>query len=201
MPLTQRQQEILTFVETQDPAPTAREIAAHFQLSLGTIVGHIEALRAKGYLAAGDRHARSLRPANSFRAHQSPVLHLPLYGTIPAGFADLRHQEAESCISIDAQTLGVRPSGRLFALRVKGDSMLGRHILHGDIAILESGREPKTGDTVAALIDGESTLKIYHHNRGRPFLRAANENYPDLFPAAELKIQGVLLAVLRRVKG
>jgi repressor LexA len=139
------------------------------------------------------------RAANSFRDRQRRIVHIPLYGSIPAGFADERHQEAQGCVSIDAATLGTRSAKRLFALRVKGDSMTGKHILHGDIAILEQCHEARTGDVVAALIDGESTLKIYEHNNGKPFLRAANPHYRDLHPSRELTIQGVLVAVLRSV--
>jgi repressor LexA len=197
--LTARQQRILGFIQAKEPPPTAREIAAHFDLSVGAVADHIAALRRKGYLAPGERQARSLRVANSFRDRQRRVVHIPLYGSIPAGFADERHQEADGCVSVDAETIGHRPTARLFALRVKGDSMNGKHILPGDIAVLEHGREARTGDTVAALIDGESTLKIYQHNRGKPFLRAANPRYPDLVPASELAVQGVLVAVIRRL--
>ena len=80
---------------------------------------------------------------------------------------------------------------------VKGDSMTGKHILHGDIAILEQRNEARTGDVVAALIDGESTLKIYEHKSGKPFLRAANPRYRDMHPASELAVQGILVGLVR----
>src|SRR5262245_4223178 len=135
MTITDRQQQILAFIQSQARPPTAREIATHFGLGLGTIADHIQMLRAKGYLAPGDGQARSLKVANSFREHQASIVHIPLYGTIPAGFADERHQEAEGCVSVDVETLGGRPAQRLFALRVKGESMIERHILPGDIAV------------------------------------------------------------------
>jgi repressor LexA len=77
---------------------------------------------------------------------------------------------------------------------------IGSHILEGDLVVLEHGLTPKTGDVVAALIDNESTLKTFVLNRGKPFLRAENPNYPDLLPAAELVIQGVMIALIRRRK-
>ncbi len=202
MSLTARQHQMLAFIQSKEPPPTAREIAAHFDIAVGAVANHIKALRTKGYLAPveGQRQARTLRVANSFRDRQRRVIHIPLYGSIPAGFADERHQEAEGCVSVDATTLGVRPSARLFALQVKGDSMTGKHILPGDIAILEHGREPSTGDTVAALLDGESTLKLYQHNRGRPFLRAANPRYADLVPERELVVQGVMVGLVRSLQ-
>jgi repressor LexA len=106
-------------------------------------------------------------------------------------------QPPEGRLSIDATSLGVRPGVRSFAVRVHGDSMIGAHILDGDTAILEV-REPRHGDIVAALIDGETTLKRYRLQQGSsPYLRAENPLYPDLIPARELIIQGVLIGLLR----
>ena len=196
--LTERQREILAFIESQDPPPTAREVQAHFGFKTpGTVAQYIEILRAKGYLSAATGKSRNLKGVGSFKEIRNPLVHIPLYGSIPAGFADERHQEAEGCISVDAKTLGVRPTKQTFALRVKGDSMIEKHILNGDYAILEHGKPAKNGDIVAALIDGESTLKIFLREGGKPFLRAANPKYPDLIPAADLLIQGVMVALVR----
>ena len=79
--------------------------------------------------------------------------------------------------------------------------MIGRHILNGDIVILEHGPEPRNGDIVAALIDGESTLKTFLKKGGKPYLKAENPKYPDLIPAQELMIQGVFRALIRRAEG
>jgi len=126
------------------------------------------------------------------------VVDIPRFGSIPAGFAGDRLQEAKGCVSIDIETIGIRPTPRTFALEVRGDSMIGRHILDGDLVILEHGMTPRTGDVVAALIDNESTLKTFVLNRGKPYLRAENPRYPDLIPASELVIQGVMVALVRK---
>ena len=76
--------------------------------------------------------------------------------------------------------------------------MIGAHIADGDTVLLQR-RVPKNREIVAALIDGESTLKRYILNLGEPFLKAENPSYPDLIPAAELVIQGVMIGLLRRV--
>jgi len=123
-----------------------------------------------------------------------------MFGSVPAGFAQDRTQEWESCVSIDADSLGFNPGRRGFALRVSGDSMIEKHICEGDIAIMEHGAEPRSGQTVAALIDGRSTLKTFVVKRGKPFLRAENAKYPDLIPCEELTIQGVLRAIIRKVR-
>ena len=78
--------------------------------------------------------------------------------------------------------------------------MEGRHIVEGDLVVLEHGMEPRNGDVVAALIDNENTLKTYLLKRNRPFLRAENPRYPDLIPAEELVIQGVMIALIRKIK-
>lgn len=126
------------------------------------------------------------------------LIHVPLYGTIPAGFADERTQEAERTVAIDLETLGLRSDSKIFALEVRGDSMINRHICDGDIAIIDRSRTPKQGDVVAALIDRESTLKTLEFENGRPYLRAENPHYLNLHPSHELLIQGVMVALVRR---
>ena len=98
-----------------------------------------------------------------------------------------------------APTLGLSPNRRAFALKVRGDSMIEAQISDGDVAILEF-REPRANDIVAALIDGESTLKRYVVERGRPFLRAENPRFPDLIPIGELTVQGVMVALIRKYR-
>ena len=77
--------------------------------------------------------------------------------------------------------------------------MIDAHICNGDVVILEF-RDPRRGDIVAALIDGETTLKRYLVEKGQPYLKAENPDFPDLIPARELVIQGVLIALLRHAK-
>jgi repressor LexA len=128
------------------------------------------------------------------------IADIPLFGSIPAGFADERKQEARGCVTIDIGTLGIKPTTRTFALEVRGDSMIGRHILDGDVVVVEHGQTPRNGDVVAALIDGESTLKTYMTDKGKAYLRAENPRYPKLVPAGELVIQGVMVALIRKRK-
>ena len=204
--LTLRQQQIVDFIDRSRRdngiAPTFRDIAAHFGFgSVGTVVGHVRALRKKGILPRQPRQARALRIQSGLNALRKAVVDIPLFGSIPAGFADERKQEARGCISIDIETLGIKPTPRTFALEVRGDSMIGKCILDGDLVVLEHGMTPRNGDVVAALIDNESTLKTFLLHRNKPFLRAENPKYPDLIPAQELVIQGVLVALVRKRKG
>jgi len=203
--LTQRQQEILDFVrrtqQSQGVSPSLRDIAAHFGFkSMNAAVAHVQALRHKGALSSQSKRARSLRIVSPLRHLAKPIVEIPLYGTIAAGLAEDRQQEAKGCISVDIESLGIRPTARTFALEVKGDSMIGKHILEGDCVVLEHGRTPRSGDVVAALIDNESTLKTFIQEKSKMYLRAENPRYSKLIPAEELVIQGVMIALIRKCK-
>ena len=201
--LTKRQREVLKFIQVTHAragnSPTLREIARHFGFkSPKAAADHVAALRRKGVLTVQSRKARGMRVVSPWQKMLKPVVHIPIYGSIPAGFADVREQDAQACISIDVRSVGVRPTPRTFALEVRGDSMTGKGILDGDVAVIEPGRTPNPGDVVAALIDNENTLKTFTTENGRPVLRAENPKYPTLVPIAELVIQGVMVALIRR---
>jgi len=78
--------------------------------------------------------------------------------------------------------------------------MIGKHIAPGDVVIIEPRSNPKNGDVVAALIDGETTLKTLVMRGGKTYLRAENPKYPNLVPADELVIQGVAITLVRKLR-
>jgi repressor LexA len=122
---------------------------------------------------------------------------LPIRGEVTAG-RPTRGEEMESgCIAVDLATIGISPNARTFALKVRGDSMTGAHILDGDTIVLEM-KSPHDGAVVAALVDGECTLKRYFVRNKTPYLKAENPKYADVIPARELVIQGVVVAVFRK---
>ena len=203
--LTKRQRQIVDFIDRHRHhtgiTPSFQEIADHFGFrSLTTVADHLRLIRQKGVLAQEPGQARSLRLISPLHALRQRIADIPLYGSIPAGFAEDRRQEAKGCVSIDIETLGFKPTPRTFALEVRGDSMLGKCIMDGDLVVLEHGLTPRNGDVVAALIDNESTLKTFVTERNQPFLRAENPRYPKMFPANELVIQGVMVALIRKRK-
>lgn len=198
-PLTDRQTAVLDFLREfmaeHGHAPTEREIQSGLGFSSQTLVRHyLDALERAGAIHRHPGKARSLTLAGV--PPPASLLRIPIYGTIPAGFPVEAEQSSDGCITVDADTLHLPKNARTFALRVRGDSMNGVNIVDGDNVILEF-RDPRHGDVVAALIDGETTLKRYVIRRGRPYLRAENPNYPDLIPAQELVVQGVMVALLR----
>jgi len=203
--LTDRQRQILEFIQQRQqdgPVPTLRDIAAHFRFSSPNAAQcHVQALLAKGVLKNLPGRARSLQVVdpNAPKDRARPrVIAVPIYGAIPAGLPQEGTQEEEGCVLIDVNTLGIKPTARTFGLKVRGDSMVGKHIIEGDVAIVEHGVQPRPGDVVAALIDGQVTLKTFLMQRGKPFLRAENPRYPDLIPQQELQIQGVMIALVRK---
>ena len=197
--LTDRQRDVLHFIQREQRekgvTPSTREIQSHFRFASQTsVMQYIAALEKKGFLQRHAGKARALiTPIQKVRIHD-----VPIYGQIPAGMASLTEQDIEGHVSIDHHSANVSKSHGTFALRVRGDSMIGAHILDGDLVILEQSKEVHNGDIVAALIDGETTLKRYVVEHGRPYLKAENPRYPNLIPARELKIQGVMGSLVRK---
>lgn len=197
--LTERQRGVLEFIQSEQRekgiTPSTREIQHHFGFASQTsVMQYIATLERKGFL---DRHARKARalitPVQKVR-----ITDIPIYGQIPAGMATLTEQTVEGHVSLDTRSVNASKNGRTFALRVRGDSMIDAHILDGDVVILEDRKDVQNGDIVAALIDGETTLKRYVTEHGRPYLKAENPLYPDLVPARELRIQGVMVSLVRK---
>jgi repressor LexA len=204
--LSKQQKAVRDFIASElasgRPSPSHREIASHFGFASSYAAGcHVRALLQKGVLVTNPGKARSLRLATAFKTlRSSAIADIPLFGSIPAGSAQDREQEAEGCISVDINTIGFKPTRNTFALRVVGDSMIGVHICPGDIVILEHGPEPRPGQIVAALMDRKSTLKTFVLKNNKPFLKAENPKYPDLIPSEELMIQGVFRALIRKAR-
>src|SRR5205823_4017762 len=122
--------------------PSTREIQSHFRFASQTsVMQYIAVLERKGFV---DRHARKARalitPAMKVR-----ITDIPIYGQIPAGMSALTEQNIEGHVSLDVRSANVLKNRGTFALRVRGDSMIGAHILDGDIVILEDTKEVHDG--------------------------------------------------------
>lgn len=208
--LTPKQQAVLDYVQSQHARdgvfPSLREIQAHFGFaSPFAATRHLQALEKKGALTRQPGKARAFTltetPASTPAAS---LLSIPIFGVIPAGLpaTSPTDWDADETVAVDPAALGLpaRRSARqpLFGLRVRGNSMINANIVEDDLVFLTPG-EPRSGQIVAALIDGESTLKRFLQPPGAPpVLRAENPRYPDLLPAEELLIQGIMVGLLRR---
>ena len=201
MALTRRQSEILNFVcEYSDEhgyAPTLQEIGNRFGLSsVATVHKHVSQLTAKGYLKRQRRNAsRDLEVVTSSSKKARAVV-VPLLGTVAAGLPIEALPEAEEVV-LPEQWLGRR---RTFALRVRGESMIDEQIRDGDVVVVEERETARNGETVIALVDGENaTVKQYQRHGAIIRLVPANSTMaPMEYPEERVRVQGVVIGVLRR---
>ena len=107
--------------------------------------------------------------------------------------------DSSASVAVDFAALGLSASAQPFALKVHGQSMVDAHIVDGDVVIMDH-RKPRHGDVVAALIDGETTLKRFVIHGGQTYLKAENIAFPDLVPVHELVVQGVMVGLLRSAR-
>ena len=121
---------------------------------------------------------------------------IPLVGSVQAGFPSPEEESLCDIISMD-EYLVAKPEAS-FLLQVSGDSMIGEGIMAGDLVIVERGREPKSGDIVIAEVDGEWTMKYFKREGKQVVLEAANPKYPIIRPKTELRLGGVVTAVIRK---
>ncbi len=139
-----------------------------------------------------------LKKENNKLSPTTKFFALPLYGTIKAGFPIIAEENKEY-LSLDEYLIGDPTSS--FLLKVRGDSLIGEGIYDGDIVIIERTKQASFGDIVLAEIDREFTLKILNRDRKKKitYLQAANPNYPPFYPKYELKIHGVVKAIIRKL--
>jgi repressor LexA len=193
--LTKPQRLLVDFLEERgekdEPPPTYREICTHLSYrSPKAAADLVAALERKGLVTREKRRARGIRLVQ--RRTGVPVL-----GSVAAGSPREALPEFDEWLALDPAFCGIRNRSKAFALRVKGDSMVGRQIFDGDIVLLEHAVIPRNGDVVAALIDNESTIKTFVRRSGKAWLHAENPRYPDLIPALDMQVQGVGRAVIR----
>lgn len=204
--LTKTQAKVLAFVEqasAQDGRPpTMREVADHFGWSsTSTAQQHLAVLERKGHLSRTPNSPRSLRvskPLRALRAEQTVAV--PLLGRIAAGAPIFALEEAEEVLPLPRSLFR---GDNLFALRVKGDSMIQAGIYDGDIAVLRSGKDFSEGDIAAVVVDEEATLKRVFKSKQGIRLHAENPAYPDRLISFEqtqqsFRLAGVLVGTIRR---
>jgi len=208
MALTRRQKEVLDFiagfVEGHGYSPSYEEIAEGMQLaSLATVHKHIQTLETKQYLRRGFNQSRSLELSPNFmrdwkQEHAAPAqLEIAIQGRIAAGVP------VEAFAGQETLNFTEMLSDRdLYALQVRGESMIEDHICDGDFVLIERTQEVRNGDIVVALVRGvETTLKRFYRENGMARLQPANAAMqPILVPMEDLQIQGKLLAVLRKYR-
>ena len=201
MPITARQKRVLDYIrnyfEAHQEAPTIAEIGKEFGMSSSASAHHVVSLlEREGLIRRIPNVSRGIELVEEGTADQSEI---PLLGVVAAGApieAVLNYETV--CIPRDMMR-----EGRMFALRVRGDSMIDEQIRNHDVIILKSQATAQNGQTVVALIDGsDATVKRFYGGRGQVRLEAANPDYKPIVirPPERVQIQGVVVGVIRRYK-
>src|SRR5436190_16445463 len=176
-------------------SPTMQELADQLGVSKVTIFEHVEALERKALILRARNRARSLEvsPAVKLPDESKPASY-PIVGTIAAGHPI---EAIENRETLELETLFNTRHGT-YVLRVKGNSMIDDHIADGDYVIIERREQARDGETVVALLDdGQATLKRFYKERGRVRLQPANSTMAPIYVDKDIKIQGVLIGILR----
>jgi repressor LexA len=206
--LTTRQKRILEFirdwVERYGYPPSVREIGEAVGLvSPSSVAYQLKELERKGFLRRDPNRPRAVdvRPPSELiddetaRAARPTPAYVPMLGQIAAGGPILAEQAIEDVFPLPRELVG---EGEVFMLHVKGDSMVEAAICDGDWVVVRQQPTANNGDIVAAMIEGEATVKTFSRRDGHVWLMPQNEAF-DPIPGDEATILGRVVAVLRRV--
>src|SRR5713226_1218961 len=200
MPITARQRRVLDYIkhyfDAHQEAPTIAEIGKEFGMSSSASVHHVVSiLEREGLIRRIPNVSRGIEVVKDERAEER--YEIPLLGVVAAGTpieAVLNYETV--CIPRD-----MLRQGRMFALRVRGDSMIDEQIRENDLIILHSQQTAENGQTVVALVDGsDATVKRFYGSRNQVRLEPANPNYKPIIirPPERVQIQGVVVGVIRK---
>ena len=199
-----RQQQILAVIRdwaaANGCAPSTRQIGDAVGLrSTSSVSKHLRSLEDKGFLRRGSAGARQLdvRPflAASAPAGSDRTVPVPVVGDIAAGVPILAEQHTDDVLALPRELVG---SGTVFGLRVRGDSMVDAAICDGDVVVVRQQNEAHSGEIVAAMIDGEATVKVLRRRNGHVQLEPRNPAYPVL-DGDRAVVLGKVVSVMRRI--
>jgi len=205
--MTARQREVLTFIrgfmERHGAPPTVREIGERFGFTARAAFDHLRALERKGMLqrrVTDKRVSRTLvLTQRSGAGRRSNVREVPVLGRIAAGSPIYADQNLEGTIPLSADWVD-RKGADVFALRVRGESMIDAHIMDGDLVLVRAQTGAQPGDIVAALVDDEATVKRFARDGERVVLKP---EHPTMKPIivepgrADFRILGKVMGLVR----
>lgn len=199
MPVTPRLRQIYDYLcrysDKYSYAPTIAEIGKQFNLSSPASVHHIlSGLEREGLIRRIPNVSRGIEVVRAEPSEDE--FEIPLLGVVAAG-QPIEAILTQETLSVPRDMIG---SGRLFALRVRGDSMIGEQIREGDYIVCESRQTATNGQTVVALVDGsDATVKKFYKERDNVRLEPANPKYkPIVVKADRVTIQGVVRGLIRK---
>lgn len=208
--MTARQREVLEFIrifgERHGVPPTVREIGERFEFTARAAFDHLRALERKGMLerrVTGKRASRTLvLPAHKgARRGDAAVPGIPLVGRIAAGVPITAVENHEDTIPLRPDWLGTGGQD-VFALRVRGDSMIEAHIMDGDLVLVRKQDTAGSGDIVAAMLDGEATVKRFARENGAVVLRPEHPTLKPIVVEAgrgDFRILGKVVGIMRQI--
>jgi repressor LexA len=193
--LTPKQRKVLEFIQVtiqENIPPTIREIARHMGFSsTGTVRDYLKVLEKKGYLKRKSYLSRSIELL------KEGFNKIPIIASIPAGSPNIAFEDIQGYVSLQDLLPQPSPQENVFALRVKGESMVEAGIMEGDIAIIHKQAVARNGEIIAALLDNnEVTLKRLRHRNKMTYLEPANKDYRPIHK--NFTIIGKVISVLRR---
>lgn len=201
--LTDRQSEVLgfmrTFTQRHGLPPTVREVAERFRVTPRAAFDHIRALERKGALLRRVTARRTSRALTLADHRGSRSREVPVLGRIAAGAPLLAEENREGSVPIDGAWLQSKGED-LFALRVRGESMVNAHIVEGDLVLVRKQETVEPGDIVVALLDNEATVKRFARQGDAIVLRAEHPTLPPIViqpGEREVKILGKVVGLLR----
>ena len=199
--ITERQQSILDFIrETmtiRGLPPTMREIGTKFGIrSTNGVEKHLLVLEREGFISRERGKSRGIAVTGSSRQADS----IPLLGRVAAGVPVLSPENKEGELTIDRSLFDLKSSQQIFALGVRGDSMMEAHILNGDTVLVQEQSVAANGDIVVALVEGDATVKRFFLENDRVRLQPENRTMePMYFDGGDLRILGKVVGVMRRL--
>ncbi|MEK6744875.1 MAG: transcriptional repressor LexA [Nitrospirota bacterium] len=199
--ISERQQAILEFIRdttaSRGMPPTLREIGAKFGIrSTNGVEKHLLVLERGGYISRERGRSRGIAVIGGSR----PASLVPLLGRVAAGMPVLSPENKDGDLTVDRSLFDLRSSQQVFALGVRGDSMMDAHILDGDTVVVQEQSTAANGDIVVALVDGEATVKRFYLENGRVRLQPENRTMEPLyFDGGDLRIIGKVVGVMRRI--
>jgi repressor LexA len=202
-PLTPKQQRLLDYFEDRiaesGASPSLRRTARDLGISHTAVAQTLKLLEDKGLIKREGRYRRTvhlIHPETGSTAGVQRWRDVPVIGRITAGLPMYAQQEWEESIVVDADLYKTEP---LFALRVKGDSMIRAGMLHGDLAICEPRQYALDGEIVVALIGGEeATVKRFFLRSDHILLKPENPAYETVrYRFDEILVQGKVIGILR----
>ena len=202
MELTETQKRLYDYLAERiagdGRAPSLRQAAADMGVSHNAVAQLLGQLEKKGMVERGGRYSRSIRLAAGPARRRPPdrSRELPIIGQVTAGLPMYAQQEWDGSVMVDRRLF---PGDSLFCLRIRGESMRGAGILHGDLAVCEPRQYAANGEIVAVLIQGEeATVKRFFLQADHIELRPENPEFPVMrYPFGEVLVQGKVIGVIR----